>query len=82
MQKGSMFRISTMDPRDANALHLLGVICIHQGRNPDALELIGTALKDIREPFSSLFELCSRSSQPQGIRGGASPLPKGARACA
>jgi protein O-GlcNAc transferase len=44
-------QILTMHPRDANALHLLGVIRIHQGRNPDALELIGTALKENPNDF-------------------------------
>jgi Flp pilus assembly protein TadD len=35
-----------------DALHLLGVIRIHQGRNFDALELIGTALK--KQPNDAL----------------------------
>ena len=32
-------------PDHFDARHLLGVIRLHQGRNFDALELIGTALK-------------------------------------
>jgi tetratricopeptide (TPR) repeat protein len=51
-----------------DALHLLGVIRIHQGRNFDALELIGTALK--KQPNDALalsnMEWCSaRSAAPR-----------------
>ena len=38
-------QILTADPNHFDALHLLGVVRLHQGRNFDALELIGTALK-------------------------------------
>ena len=38
-------QILTLRPDHFDARHLLGVIRYHQGRNFDALELIGTALK-------------------------------------
>jgi len=38
-------QVLTLHPNHFDALHMLGVIRIHQGRHADALELIGAALK-------------------------------------
>jgi predicted O-linked N-acetylglucosamine transferase (SPINDLY family) len=44
-------QILNLYSHDSNALHLLGVIRIHQGRYTDALELIGAALKENPNDF-------------------------------